>query len=62
MKKYILLLLMSCLAFAQQTPASKQTKSILILGGKAHLGNGEEIENSLISLVNGKIVKLVKYL
>jgi imidazolonepropionase-like amidohydrolase len=55
MKKYILLLLMSCLAFAQQTPASKQTKSILIMGGKAHLGNGEVIENSLISIVNGKI-------
>lgn len=58
MKKYILLLLTSCLAFAQQTPASKQTKSILILGGKAHLGNGEVIENSLISLVNGKIATI----
>ena len=55
MKKYILLLLMSCLAFAQQTPASKQTKSILIMGGKAHLGNGEVIENSLISIIDGKI-------
>jgi len=55
MKKYILLLLMSCLTFAQQTPASKQTKSILIMGGKAHLGNGEVIENSLISIIDGKI-------
>uniref|UniRef100_UPI00404B4749 amidohydrolase family protein n=1 Tax=Flavobacterium sp. TaxID=239 RepID=UPI00404B4749 len=55
MKKYILLLLTTCLAFAQQTPASKQTKSVLIMGGKAHLGNGEVIENSLISIIDGKI-------
>lgn len=55
MKKYILILLLNCLVFAQQTPASKQTKSILIMGGKAHLGNGEVIENSLISIMNGKI-------
>lgn len=58
MKKYILLLLINCLAFAQQTPASKQTKTILILGAKAHLGNGEVIENSLISIVNGKIAAI----
>ena len=55
MKKYICLLLLSFITFAQQTPASKQTKSILIRGGKAHIGNGTIIENSLISIIDGKI-------
>ena len=55
MKKYIVLLFISLFGFAQQTPASKQTKSILILGAKAHLGNGKVIENSLISIIDGKI-------
>lgn len=58
MKKYILSLLISCVAFAQQTPAPKQTKSILITGGKAHIGNGKVIENSLISISNGKITTI----
>ena len=56
MKKYIILLLLTSIAFGQQTPAPKQTKSILILGGKAHIGNGTVIENSLISIRDGKIV------
>lgn len=55
MKKYIFILLLTTMAFGQQTPAAKQTKSILILGGKAHIGNGTIIENSLISINNGKI-------
>lgn len=55
MKKYIFLLLLTTIAFGQQTPASKQTKSILILGGRAHVGNGTVIENSLISIKDGKI-------
>ncbi len=55
MKKYIFILLLTSFAFGQQTPASKQTKSILILGGKAHIGNGTVIENSLISIKDGKI-------
>ena len=33
MKKYIVLLSLSLFGFAQQTPAPKQTKNILILGG-----------------------------
>jgi hypothetical protein len=41
--------------YAQQTPASKQSKSILIMGGTAHLGNGQIQENALISIQNGKI-------
>lgn len=58
MKKYIVLVFISLCGFAQQTPAPKQSKSILILGAKAHLGNGNVIENSLISLVNGKIASI----
>lgn len=58
MKKYIVLVFISLFGFAQQTPAPKQSKSILILGAKAHLGNGSVIENSLVSLVNGKIVTI----
>lgn len=55
MKKYIFILLITTIAFGQQTPAAKQSKSILILGGRAHVGNGTVIENSLISIKDGKI-------
>lgn len=58
MKKYIVLVFISLFGYAQQTPALKQNKSILILGAKAHLGNGTVIENSLVSIVNGKIVTI----
>ncbi|WP_130734562.1 amidohydrolase family protein [Flavobacterium sp. J27] len=58
MKKYIFLFLLSSLTFGQQTPAPKQTKSILITGGKAHLGNGKVIENSIISIKEGKIAMI----
>lgn len=40
---------------AQQSPAKKQSKSILILNATAHLGNGEIIENSAIGFQDGKI-------
>lgn len=55
MKKYIIIVLTSCFAFAQQTPAPKQNQSILVVGGIAHLGNGKVIENSILSIVDGKI-------
>lgn len=58
MKKYIFLLLLTSFTFGQQTPASKQTKSILIMGGKAHIGNETVIENSLISIIDGKIAAI----
>ncbi|AUC80855.1 amidohydrolase family protein [Lacinutrix sp. Bg11-31] len=48
-------LLLSAIAIAQQTPASKQTNAISIEGATAHIGNGEVIENSLIMFNNGKI-------
>nr|WP_315150496.1 amidohydrolase family protein [uncultured Flavobacterium sp.] len=41
---------------AQQTPAQKQTKSILILNATAHLGNGKTIDNSAIGFKDGKII------
>jgi hypothetical protein len=57
MKKIIFFLnILTALGFAQQTPAPKQTKSILIMGGTAHLGNGKIQENALISIQNGKIM------
>ncbi len=60
MKKLTYILaLTSLVSFAQQTPAPKQTKSILIMGGTAHLGNGKIQENSLISIINGKIVTVM---
>ncbi len=55
---YIALLVVS-LAWGQQTPASKQSQSILLIGGTAHLGNGTIQKNSLISLVSGKIQYVV---
>ena len=57
-KKIVLLTLVFGISFvskAQQTPAPKQQKSILILNAKAHLGNGTVIENSAIGFKNGKI-------
>lgn len=42
---------------AQQnpTPAPKQTKSILIMNGIAHIGDGTVIENSAIGIKDGKL-------
>ncbi len=37
------------------TPAKKQDKSILILNGTAHLGNGKVIKNAAIAFKNGKL-------
>lgn len=57
-KTTIILLLLSVFinTTAQQTPAPKQTKSILILGAIAHLGNGKVIENSAIGFKDGKLI------
>ena len=57
-KIYSILLLACINNFAQQTPALKQKGTILILGGIAHLGDGKVIQNSLISLSDGKIVAI----
>lgn len=58
MKKYIQLALL-CLpllgVMAQQVPAKKQTKAILIQNAVAHLGNGKVIENAVIGFKDGKL-------
>lgn len=61
MKKHIALLTFSVLlstfyCMAQiETPAPAQTKSILLLNGIAHIGNGEVIDNSAIGFKEGKL-------
>ncbi len=45
---------------AQQTPADTQTETITIVGATAHIGNGEVIENSVITFENGKITAIEK--
>ena len=54
---YIIALFLSLTTnlIAQKKPADKQTKSVLIINGTAHLGNGKVIENSVIGFKNGKI-------
>jgi imidazolonepropionase-like amidohydrolase len=47
---------LSLFSFAQQPiPAKKQSKSILLMNGTAHLGNGQVIENSVVGFKDGKI-------
>lgn len=61
MKKSISILLIalcSIFGFAQQTPASKQTRPIAITGATAHIGNGQTIQNSTIIFENGKITSI----
>ncbi len=59
MKKTIILIFAQLLfiaAFAQTpTPAPPQSKSILLMNGIAHLGNGKVIENSAIGFKDGKL-------
>jgi len=50
-----LLLFLSGISTAQQTPANKQTEAIAFVGATAHLGNGKVIKNSIIIFENGKI-------
>lgn len=56
--KLYILLCISAISFAQQTPADKQTKAITITGATAHIGNGEVIENAFIVIENGKITTI----
>ena len=46
---------------AQQTPADSQSKSIAIMGGTAHIGNGTVIQNSLITFENGSLQNVTEY-
>lgn len=54
----LVVLFVASLSFAQQTPADKQTKDIAIMNATAHLGNGEVIENSVITFSNGKLTNV----
>lgn len=48
-------LLAGAWGIAQQTPAPRQTASVLITGAVAHIGNGSTINNSAIGFKDGKI-------
>ncbi|MDG2343908.1 MAG: amidohydrolase family protein [Flavobacteriales bacterium] len=48
-------MLLHLCGWMQQSPAPIQSKSILILGGTAHLGNGKVIKDAAIAFENGKI-------
>ncbi|MCF6347450.1 MAG: amidohydrolase family protein [Flavobacteriaceae bacterium] len=50
-----LLLFLSEVLTAQQTPAPKQQEAITIIGAIAHLGNGKIIKNSILIFENGKL-------
>lgn len=51
----ILALFLSFSASSQQTPAPAQDRSILIVGGTAHLGTGDVIVDAAIGFRDGKI-------
>lgn len=53
--KLALLFCASVQMSAQQIPAPKQSKSVLILNAVAHLGNGTVIQNSAIGFKDGKL-------
>jgi len=55
-----LLLFLSGILIAQQTPASEQTEAVTITGATAHLGNGKTIENSIIIFENGKLTTVAE--
>jgi len=59
MKKIITLIssvAFATFSFAQNpAPANKQTESILVMNGTAHLGNGQVIQNSVLGFENGKL-------
>ncbi len=60
MKKLLIIgtLLVANSLIAQQTPAKDQSKSVLIVGATAHIGDGSIIEKSFIGFKNG-IINLV---
>lgn len=52
----LILALFSIQGFSQvPSPGAKQSEPIAIMNGYAHIGNGEVIENSIITFVDGKI-------
>ncbi|TND08239.1 MAG: metal-dependent hydrolase superfamily protein precursor [Bacteroidetes bacterium] len=53
---FLFLLAASTASAQRPVPAKPQSKSILLMNGVAHIGNGTVIENSVIGLKEGKIV------
>ena len=51
----MLTLFITASMMAQQTPAAKQSETIMIMNGTAHIGNGEVIANSVIIIKDGKL-------
>lgn len=51
---YFLLSTFYCVAQVE-TPAPKHSKTVLLMGGIAHIGNGTVIENSVIAFKDGKL-------
>jgi len=62
MKYFIssLLLLSYFNLMAQQTPAPMQDQKINIIGGTAHIGNGNVINNSILIFEDGKLVTVAE--
>ena len=52
---FVLIVFTFSTANAQQTPAMNQSKTIAIIGGVAHIGDGTIIENSIIIFTDGKL-------
>jgi hypothetical protein len=53
---FIYTLLISTHLIAQSpTPGKAQTKPVALVGGTAHLGNGQVIENAVVAFENGKL-------
>jgi len=57
----LLLMALSFQGWTQQVPAKPQQKPIILIGGIAHLGTGDVIENSLIEFKDGKLTIVEKY-
>ncbi len=66
MRRYITLILLTTLitqiCVAQHIPADKQERKIILVGGTAHVGNGNVISNSVIVIEYGKIISITKSL
>lgn len=60
MKKILFIILCSTISVVAQNPvpAKTQTKTTVLLGGTAHLGNGKVIENAVIVFEKGIITKI----
>ena len=57
----LLLIFVTTLVFAQvPAPAPPQSQPVLLLGGTAHLGTGQVIENAAIAFADGKITSVTE--